>query len=330
MEIRKLDLSDSKILLQIENATMGEDALTESAAAMVLNFGKVFGVFSDDKPIGAIEILFGKDPQEVFLWGYGVLPEYRSQGVAVALRQAVIEESIKQGRSLLYGEIRTNNFPSIARRLEEKGAFLVDYLPDFYRKGEDWFAALTKLDMDVKNDAERNKELIAARITQGFMPLFVGSKHIHSRQKVFENGDKAISAILRTTMLGLNESEYGLSIFVFGQLPEEIRKTRKARKVIHLDEAERLVSLGNRILSPLRWDMLDFRLIEEFGDLVCVPDMNNPKAMATIIYDSDPDVAHIWHYGAETCGEKGTLLKQLDEKIKEVTAKNGRKYIKPR
>lgn len=296
----------------------------------------VFAAFTAEKePVAVMDLAFGKNRKDLLFWGYGILPKYRKKtGLADFLRDIAVKEAVSCGRSLLWGEIRVNNFASIAKRLKDEGSYLTDYLPNFYKKGEDWFTAITKIDVNGNGQTRKKRpdyyrEFFEKKIKSGLIPFLsdiphetdemppffaVEFKDVHLWRKIFETQEKFIYAILPANP----------AIFVFGPMRGTLEGLNKNH--LSIKEAKQLLGDGNAMFSP-KWEIVDFRFIEAFGDIVCVPSVKNPEAMATIVYGKDPDVAYLWHFGARPDCRNSAIFNELIKQVRRAVYNSRRKRL---
>ncbi len=67
-----------------------------------------------------------------------VHPDFRGRGIGKRLMETVLQEFKKLGVKKVYLEVRVNNLPAL-RLYEKLGFKIVEYIPSYYRDGEDAF-----------------------------------------------------------------------------------------------------------------------------------------------------------------------------------------------
>ena len=94
----------------------------------------------DNNPIGYV--IARREFRENEIIGHviaiAVHPEHRRKGIGRKLMETVLQEFKKLGVKKVYLEVRVNNLPAL-RLYEKLGFKIVEYIPAYYRDGEDAF-----------------------------------------------------------------------------------------------------------------------------------------------------------------------------------------------
>ena len=125
-------------ILEIDEAAFGPGSLTQWSLPLFQHYGRIYIVRYDNEPVGVAELMRDwRDPELVYLYGYAVTPEFRSNGIGTALLRTVFEALPRAGFQRLQLTVHPENRAAIHIYRDKFGMRTVDFIRNYYGQGED-------------------------------------------------------------------------------------------------------------------------------------------------------------------------------------------------
>ncbi|MBM7623163.1 GNAT family N-acetyltransferase [Sporohalobacter salinus] len=124
-------------LVQLEVDSFGIGGLNKWHLVPMINHGKVFVIYDDNKPIGLAETMRDfENPELVYLFGFLIHKEYRNQGLGTKLMEYILEQLKEEGFRELELTVAPDNQPAYHLYKNKFGFKEEDYRKKEYGRDE--------------------------------------------------------------------------------------------------------------------------------------------------------------------------------------------------
>ena len=124
-------------LVQIEVDAFGRGGLNKWHLVPMINHGRVFVIYDNDRPVGLAEIIRDFENSDlVYLFGLSIHKEYRNQGLGTRLLEHIINELKEDGFSELELTVDPDNQLACHLYRDKFGFKKEEYRPKEYGRDE--------------------------------------------------------------------------------------------------------------------------------------------------------------------------------------------------